>query len=339
MKSTIFKWLSLLLTITAFVAVATAWWLDQPLKNSDTVVIDIPRGATLNGLAPQWQDAGWLPSANALKLAVRLNPEASELHPGEYQLPSGLTTSGLLTFLATAKPLNYKLTLIEGRPLRDALKVLSQAEHLQQDLGELTPERIQSVLELTAFPEGQLYPDTYIYRRNEPVSSIIKQAHERLNLVLQEEWASRAENLPYNSPAEALIMASIVEKETGAAHERAEIAGVFVRRLQKGMRLETDPTVMYGLGADFDGNLRRTHLRDDTNIYNTYRNTGLPPTPIALAGRAAIHAALQPKKGDTLFFVARGDGTHQFSVTLSEHNRAVQKYQLQRRKDYRSAPQ
>ena len=157
--------------------------------------------------------------------------------------------------------------------------------------------------------------------------------------ILEEEWQGRAPYLPYQTPYEALIMASIVERETGLPQERGEIAGVFVRRLQTGMKLQTDPTVIYGLGQAFDGNLRRRHLVDESNPYNSYRHKGLPPTPIALPGRAAIHAALHPVDGTALFFVARGDGGHVFSTTLAEHQRAVRKYQLQRRKDYRSSPE
>ncbi|MEK9765717.1 MAG: endolytic transglycosylase MltG, partial [Thalassolituus sp.] len=185
---------------------------------------------------------------------------------------------------------------------------------------------------------AQLYPDTYVYHRNEPVSSVIRQAHERLQKVLEEEWQQKAASLPYKTPYDALIMASIIEKETGVASERPVIAGVFVRRLQKGMRLETDPTVIYGLGDSFEGNLTRAHLRDSSNKYNTYRNKGLPPGPIALAGRAAINAALHPAPGTELYFVAKGDGSHYFSSTLSEHNDAVRRFQLRRREDYRSAP-
>ena len=156
--------------------------------------------------------------------------------------------------------------------------------------------------------------------------------------VLRAEWDARAEDLPYETPYEALIMASIIERETGLPEERGQIAGVFVRRLQRGMLLQTDPTVIYGLGDAFDGNLTRRHLSEDSNTYNTYRHAGLPPTPIALPGRAAIHAALHPEPGSALFFVARGDGGHVFSDTLSEHNRAVREYQLRRRKDYTSSP-
>ena len=156
--------------------------------------------------------------------------------------------------------------------------------------------------------------------------------------VLGEEWQDRAAELPYENPYDALIMASIIERETGLPEEREQIAGVFVRRLQRGMRLQTDPTVIYGLGTTYDGNLRRSHLKDDSNLYNTYRIHGLPPTPIALPGRGSIHAALHPADGTALFFVARGDGGHVFSATLAEHQAAVRKYQLQRKKNYRSSP-
>ena len=195
------------------------------------------------------------------------------------------------------------------------------------------------MLGLQGNPEGWLYPDTYVYHSGEGVSSVLRQAYQRMRGQLAEAWEQRAADLPYHSPYEALIMASIVEKETGVIAERPVIAGVFVRRMQKNMRLETDPTVIYGLGPQFDGNLRKKHLQDRTNPYNTYRQKGLPPTPIALAGRAALDAALNPAAGDELYFVARGDGSHQFSATLEEHNKAVRKYQIfRRKKDYRSAP-
>jgi UPF0755 protein len=188
-------------------------------------------------------------------------------------------------------------------------------------------------------PEGLFFPDTYVFSGATSDRDILRQAYRRLQQVLAQEWNARAANLPYRSAYEALIMASIVERETGAGSERPEIAGVFVRRLQKDMLLQTDPAVIYGLGAQFDGNLRRRDLEDDSNAYNTYLHRGLPPTPIALAGRAAIRAALQPSAGDALYFVAKGDGSHQFSATLDEHERAVKKYQIERRRaDYRSSP-
>ena len=186
-------------------------------------------------------------------------------------------------------------------------------------------------------PEGRFFPDTYLFTSSETDLDLLRRAFERMEEVLATEWQAKAENLPYDSPYEALIMASIVERETGAVHEREEVAGVFVRRLEKGMRLQTDPTVIYGMGEKYQGRITRKDLRTHTD-YNTYRIDGLPPTPIALPGREAIHAALNPAEGDTLYFVARGDGTHKFSKTLAEHQKAVRAFQLNRRSDYRSSP-
>jgi UPF0755 protein len=183
------------------------------------------------------------------------------------------------------------------------------------------------------------FPDTYLYSRGTTDLQLLERAHARMLAVLDQEWQDRAADLPYASVYEALIMASIIERETGLPEEREQIAGVFVRRLQQGMRLQTDPTVIYGVGGAFDGNLRRTHLEDDANPYNTYRRDGLPPTPIALPGRASLHAALHPAEGTQLFFVARGDGGHEFSTTLADHERAVRKFQLRRKDDYRSSPE
>ena len=318
---------------------AAGWfWLNQANSNEAPIVVDIPKGATLSGLSREWESAGWLNSAFALRVAGKVSGLSRDIHPGEFIIPARMNNFELLSFLATAKPRTYRITLIEGRPLTDALQVLSEAEHVRQDLPDLTPAGIAAFLDLSADPEAQLYPDTYVYYRDEPVSGLITQAHERLNQVLMEEWENRAPDLPYKTPYEALIMASIVEKEPGVASERSVIAGVFVRRLQRGMRLETDPTVIYGAGNGFDGNLTRAHLRDRSNKYNTYRHKGLPPGPIALAGRAAIHAALHPADGTELYFVAKGDGSHYFSSTLEEHNEAVRRYQLKRRSDYRSSP-
>ncbi len=188
-----------------------------------------------------------------------------------------------------------------------------------------------------AHPEGRFFPDTYLFTSSETDLDLLRRAFERMEEVLAAEWQAKAENLPYDSPYDALIMASIVERETGAVHEREEVAGVFVRRLEKGMRLQTDPTVIYGMGEKYQGRITRKDLRTHTD-YNTYRIDGLPPTPIALPGREAIHAALNPAEGDTLYFVARGDGTHKFSKTLAEHQKAVRAFQLNRRSDYRSSP-
>jgi UPF0755 protein len=224
--------------------------------------------------------------------------------------------------------IQYPLTLVEGRTFRQALAVIASDPVLVADIGALTDEEIIARIgHPGVHPEGRLFPDTYLFPRGMGALDLVKRAYGRMEAVLAEEWDKRAPGLPFKDPYEALILASIVEKETGLAAERPEIAGVFVRRMQKGMRLQTDPTVIYGLGAAFDGNLRRVDLTTDTP-YNTYTRGGLPPTPIALPGREAIHAVLHPAAGDSLYFVAKGDGSHAFSATLDEHNRAVRRYQL-----------
>jgi UPF0755 protein len=222
----------------------------------------------------------------------------------------------------------YPLTLVEGWTFRQVMEALQADERLEHLIEDPSAEAVMARLgRRGVHPEGRFFPDTYHFTRGSSDLDILKRAHAAMERVLAEEWEARADGLPIESPDEALILASIIEKETGLASERAEIAGVFVRRLRLGMRLQTDPTVIYGLGDDFDGNLRRADLRND-HPYNTYVHAGLPPTPIALPGREAIRAALNPADGETLYFVARGDGSHAFSVTLEEHNRAVRKYQL-----------
>lgn len=331
------RWLLAIIFSLVFAVAAGLWWLERPNLNDCPMLLEVERGDTLSRLASEWQAEGWLQSALALKLVARLE-EVKDIRPGEFQVPAGVTNRQLLVLLLSAKPKSYRIALIEGRPVREAIRVLANAPFLTQDLGELSEKTIKEFLEIDGSLEGLLYPDTYVYSKDEKVSTIIQQAHQRLNQVLAEEWAQREEDLPYASAYEALVMASIVEKETGVDYERPMIAGVFVRRLNKNMRMETDPTVIYGLGSEFEGNLTRRHLRDSSNPYNTYRHKGLPPGPIALAGREAIHAALHPQAGSELFFVAKGDGSHYFSTTLSEHNRAVIRYQLNRREDYRSSP-
>jgi len=313
----------------------------------DTIHIEISQGQTLSQLAYSWQKQGWLPSAKFLLLQAKILNSAKDIKPGEFDVESGTTSLQLLTLLTQGSSKRYRVSFIEGTRLTDALNNLASAPKLVQDVQPLSKAKVQELLGLEVMPEGWVYPDTYVYQSGDSVSSILKQSHARMEKVLQQEWQlylsrvneKSSKKLPYESAYEALIMASIVEKETGQASERPEIAGVFIRRLQKDMRLETDPTVIYGLGESFNGNLRKKHLRDRSNPYNSYRNKGLPPTPIALAGREAINAALNPDNGNSLFFVAKGDGSHYFSTSLAEHNRAVRKYQIFRRsKDYRSAP-
>lgn len=316
-------------------------------QDQSSILVEIKKGQTLSQLAYDWQKQGWLPSARILLVQARILDNAKQLKPGEFEIPAKTKVYQVLTLLTQGTSKRYKISFIEGTRLSDALVRLRQAPKLVQDVQPLTTKNVSDILGLGQLAEGWVYPDTYVYQAGDSVSSILKQAHLRMQSVLSKEWdaylakvaAKEMKELPYQSAYEALIMASIVEKETGQASERPEIAGVFVRRLHKNMRLETDPTVIYGLGESYQGNLRKKHLRDRSNPYNTYRNKGLPPSPIALAGRAAINAALNPDSGDSLYFVAKGDGSHYFSTNLAEHNRAVRKYQIFRRsKDYRSAP-
>lgn len=346
-----FKKLSILFLLSLIVLIAGFSFLAQQSivlpDGKDRIVVEVKKGQTLSQLAYDWEKRGWLPSAKILLIQARVLDSAKKIKPGEFEIPEHTKAFDLLALLTQGSSKRYKVSFIEGTRLTDALIRLKNAPKLVQDVQPLTTEKVKDLLGLEHLAEGWIYPDTYVYQSGDSASSILKQAHLRMKDVLQQEWqtylgrvaSNDSEKLPYRSAYEALIMASIVEKETGQVSERPEIAGVFIRRLQKNMRLETDPTVIYGLGESFNGNLRKKHLRDRSNPYNTYRNKGLPPSPIALAARAAINSALNPDDGHNLYFVAKGDGSHYFSASLAEHNRAVRKYQIFRRsKDYRSAP-
>ena len=247
---------------------------------------------------------------------------------GEYALTPGMTAGQLLDKMAAGKVVQYSLTLVEGWTFKQMMAAINAHPVITHTLSGLTSSQIMARLGWPdQHPEGRFYPDTYSFSRGFSDVAFLQRAYRMMEQRLASEWPQRDSAVPYKTPYEALIMASIVERETGAAAERAQIAGVFVRRLNIGMALATDPTVIYGVGDSFDGNLRKRDLQTDTP-YNTYLRRGLPPTPIAMPGGDAIHAALHPAPGKTLYFVARGNGTHYFSETLQEHNNAVRKYQL-----------
>jgi UPF0755 protein len=248
------------------------------------------------------------------------------MRTGEYELTPGLTPVSLVSLLMSGRNVQYPVTLVEGWTARQALEHLWSQEAIRVTLRDKTDEEL-SVLLQSPFPtlEGTLFPDTYFYTRNTTDEAILRRAHLQLREVLESEWHQQAQNLPYDSPWQALIMASIIEKESGYQAEKADIAGVFVRRLQQGMRLQSDPTIIYGMGDSYSGNIRRSDI-ETTTPWNTYRINGLPPTPIALSGRDSIRASLNPNPGTALYFVSRGDGSHQFSDTLEEHNAAVRRY-------------
>jgi UPF0755 protein len=279
-----------------------------------------------------------LPYPDLVRLYGRWTGLDQQIKRGEYRLPPQSTALSLLQLLTSGKVIQYRVTLPEGITLARAVEILAQQEELEHELTGPDDPRILALVEPYEEAEGLFFPDSYHFARGDSDWEVLQRAHRVMLDTLADEWGEREPDLPYETPYEALVMASIIERETGLPEERRDIAGVFVRRMKKGMRLQTDPTVIYGLGETFDGNLKRSHLKDSDNPYNTYRHHGLPPTPIALPGRAAIHAALHPRKGSSLYFVARGDGGHVFSDTLAEHERAVRKYQLQRRADYRSSP-
>lgn len=328
--------------LAALLVVGAAWQqqraLEQPLHLTEEMLLEVPSGATPSGLLNRLEAEGVIDNAFWLRLYWRFNLNAPAMHSGEYRLLPQQTARDMLGLWQRGEVVQYSLTLVEGWNFRQVRAALARQERLEQRLADFSDAQLMERLGLAGQnPEGRFFPDTYRFVRGMSDEDLLKQANARLEAVLAEEWQKRAEGLPYREPYDALIMASMIEKETGVPEERGEIAGVFVRRLRMGMRLQTDPTVIYGMGERYNGRITRADLRTPTP-YNTYTIDGMPPTPIAMVGREAIHAALNPLDGTTLYFVARGDGSHVFSNTLAEHNRAVREYQLKRRADYRSSP-
>ena len=339
------KLLILLFAVVVLVGAGGALWLwqglkslEQPIALDEPVLMTVDSGTAYSQLARQMEHEGVVSDALWLRLYGRMNPAQTAIKAGDYELLPGMTPLGLLEAMVQGDVKLWAIQFIEGKTFDDMRAALAANERLEKVTTDWTDEQImEAVGAADEHPEGWFYPDTYLFDSSETDLDIYKRAYTRMVSVLEEEWQSREKGLPYQSPYEALIMASIVERETGVPSERDQVAGVFVRRLQTGMRLQTDPTVIYGMGDDYDGRIRSRDLREYTP-YNTYRIDGLPPTPIAMPARAAIHAALHPAEGDALYFVARGDGSHKFSRTLAEHQRAVREYQLNRREDYRSSP-
>ncbi len=308
--------------------------------STPSMEFEIKPGTSLTALARQLEHRRVIPSASEFLWMVRLQGLSPNVKAGVYELTSGLTPVALLGLFNQARVKQYALTIVEGWTAHQLLQALGQVPVLVHELAGKTPEQIAQLLELKpAHLEGQFLPDTYHFPAGTTDIAFLQRAHASLLAMLEREWPKRDASLPLKTPYEALILASIVEKETAVPSERSAIAGVFVRRLQKHMRLQTDPTVIYGLGSEYTGNLQKQHLTDKNNPYNTYRIKGLPPTPIALPGADAIRAVLHPAPGDALYFVAKGDGSHFFSATIKEHNAAVRKFQIRQRKaDYRSTP-
>ena len=329
------------LLLLIFILAAAGYWLwhdyqrfrSSPLQISGLGVnYQVKPGTSLMEVASDLSEKGILRQPFYLRALALDMGVSNKIKAGEYLILAKTTPEKLLDQLVRGKVLEYSLTLIEGWNFKQALAAVRIHPMIVQTLTSLSTDQIMERLgHAGVYPEGRFFPDTYLFPRGTTDADVLKRAYQRMEKVLAQEWQARAEGLPIKTPYEALILASIVEKETVVAGERTQVAGVFTRRLQKGMLLQTDPTVIYGMGDSYDGNIRRKDLRTDTP-YNTYVHSGLTPTPIALPGREAIHAALHPADGDALYFVATGQGGHYFSATLKEHNQAVQKYQINRNK-------
>ncbi len=325
------KTLSLLAVLAAFVVavvVCFAYWTRQPIiaAGEQPLEVSVAAGSSLRGALRQLHDGG-LPASPLLMEALARGLGTPHVKPGSYRIDARMTPIALLDALARGDTIKESLTIIEGWNFAQMREEMARQAHLRQDSATMEPAiLLQKVAPGYTHPEGLFYPDTYVYERGTSDLVLLQQAHQRMLKMLNEVWSRRAADLPYETPYDALVMASIVEKETGHEADRTRVASVFVNRLKLGMPLQTDPTVIYGLGAAFDGNLRRQDLLADTP-YNTYTRRGLPPTPISLPGRRSLEAALHPAPGSDLYFVARGDGRSEFSANLDDHNRAVNKYQ------------
>ncbi len=318
--------------LLALLAVGTyVYWFSVARLEPEAKIYVVESGTGLKAFARQLEREKVLPDAHTLVWIAYLKGRSRDLKAGEYRFRRGITALEILEQVMAGRVVEYPLTLVEGWTFRQVLDALASAPKLGQGLKGLPPKQIMALLGYpTLHPEGRFYPDTYYYPAGMSDLLILQRAFHKMEKVLEEEWAGKQGDVPLKSRDEALILASIVEKETNKPSERALIAGVFVHRLRIGMKLQTDPTVIYGLGDRFKGNLTVAHLRQHTP-YNTYTIKGLPPTPIAMPGREALRAALNPELTRALFFVSRGDGSHEFSETYEQHNRAVVKYQLKGR--------
>jgi UPF0755 protein len=317
----------LMLTI-ASIGAAGWWWANAPLSmRGSPVDFRITAGSGLRSAATQIQSAGVDIDPGLMVLLARIKGAETAIKAGSYSVAQGITPLQLLTKMTRGEVSQGELMLPEGWSFRQWRVRIDQHPHLQHLSANLSEAELLAKLAIPAASiEGLLFPDTYLFDKQSTDLELFARAYRAMQAKIDSAWAQRAAGLPYKTPYDALIMASIVEKETGRDADRPMVASVFVNRLRIGMLLQTDPTVIYGLGSAFDGNLRKRHLQTDTP-YNTYTRAGLPPSPIAMPGMASIQAALNPAQSESLYFVARGDGTSQFSRTLEEHNRAVNKYQ------------
>lgn len=323
--------LALCLTLLAFADLG--WYALSPVAlRADPVDFSVNPGSSLKSATRQIIDSGVELNAWRFNLLGRLLGKAGAIKAGSYEVGGGVTPLALLNKLTAGEVTQAELVFIEGWTFKQMRAALDEDAEVKHDSAALGDAEIMLRLGVAGrSPEGLFFPDTYLFAKGTSDLAILKRAYRAMDRQLQAAWEQRAPDLPYRSPYDALIMASVIEKETGLATDRALIGGVFVNRLRIGMMLQTDPSVIYGMGERFDGNLRKKDLRADTS-HNTYTRAGLPPTPIAMPGRAALQAALHPAKTPALYFVARGDGSSEFSRTLAEHERAVSKYQRRGRR-------
>lgn len=328
------RWLLRLLGLLLAAALGFLGWMGyfatQPLVlQTSPLDFTVKAGSTLRSASRQIEEAGVAMPAWQFTLLGRALGKAAEIKAGSYEVIQGITPMKLLEKLTRGDVTQAEVVLLEGWTFRQMRAALDAHASVRHDTAGWTERQILEKLGIDGPAEGHFFPDTYLFAKGSSDLDIFKRSYRQMDMILFAEWQGRETSLPYKSPYEALIMASIVEKETGKSQDRTQVASVFLNRLRKGMLLQTDPTVIYGLGEKFDGNLRKRDLLAD-GPYNTYTRPGLPPTPIAMPGLASIQAALHPARTGMLYFVARGDGTSQFSRTLEEHNRAVAKYQLRK---------
>lgn len=326
--------LLILMGLAALLGVGAAlWWWRTPLPlKSPTVEVSIEVGSTPRDVARSWVEAGVDVSPWLLYQSFRFSGQSRQIRAGSYELAEGATPRDLLLMMVRGDERLSVVKLIEGWTFKRFRAELAQAEGLKPTTLNLRDDEIMSVLGSPGLPaEGQFFPDTYAYAKGSTDIAVLRRAHHAMQKQLSAAWQQRASQLPLSTPQQALILASIIEKETGREADRSMVGSVFSNRLRIGMPLQTDPTVIYGLGDAFDGDLRKAHLQTDAP-FNTYTRTGLPPTPIAMPGKASLMAAVRPAESKALYFVARGDGSSVFSATLAEHNRAVNQYQRKPRK-------
>lgn len=325
------RFLLIFVLLASGLAGAALWWLEQPMAMvSDSVDVSIDPRTSARGVAEVVARSGVDASPLLLHLWFRVSGEARLIRAGSYEIERGTTPRGLLSKLVRGEESLRTLTLVEGWTFRQLREALTQAQDLRRETAGLTDADIMERLGRKGqHPEGRFFPDTYSYAKGSSDLKLLALAMRTMDRHLQAAWERRAPDTPLLSPEQALVLASIIEKETGTDADRALIGGVFSNRLRLGMMLQTDPTVIYGMGALFDGNLRKKDLQTDTP-WNTYTRAGLPLTPIAMPGRLSLHAAVAPAQTKALYFVARGDGSSEFSASLDAHNRAVDKYQRKR---------